>query len=39
VSISRILAHEIWHVIDWRDNGHIDWKESVPPKNAADYRK
>jgi len=39
VSISRILAHEIWHIIDWRDNGKIDWRESVPPHNAADYLK
>lgn len=31
-SLSRIIAHEIWHVIDWRDNGVIDWGESVPPK-------
>jgi hypothetical protein len=31
-SLERILRHEIWHVIDWRDNGHIDWGESVPPK-------
>ena len=39
VSISRILAHEIWHIIDWRDNGKIDWRESVPPHNASDYLK
>jgi hypothetical protein len=38
-SISRILKHEIWHIIDWRDNGKIDWRESVPPHNAADYFK
>jgi len=38
-SIQRILSHEIWHIIDWRDNGKINWRESVPPKNAADYRK
>lgn len=31
-SLDRILSHEIWHVIDWRDNGVIDWGESVPPK-------
>jgi hypothetical protein len=31
-SLSRILNHEIWHVIDWRDNHHIDWGESVPPR-------
>lgn len=38
-TISRILRHEIWHIIDWRDNGKIDWRESVPPRNAADYLK
>jgi hypothetical protein len=38
-TISRILQHEIWHIIDWRDNGKIDWGESVPPHNAADYLK
>jgi len=37
-SLSTILNHEIWHIIDWRDNGSIDWGESVPPSNAADYR-
>lgn len=31
-SLSRIIAHEIWHIIDWRDNGVIDWGENVPPK-------
>jgi len=31
VSLERILAHEIWHVIDWRDNGVIDWGENIPP--------
>jgi hypothetical protein len=30
-SLERILRHEIWHIIDWRDNGRIDWGESVPP--------
>lgn len=30
-SLSRILNHEVWHVIDWRDNGRIDWGENVPP--------
>jgi hypothetical protein len=37
-SLEVIINHEIWHIIDWRDNGRIDWGESVPPKNAADYR-
>ncbi|PKQ10352.1 MAG: hypothetical protein CVT69_00130 [Actinobacteria bacterium HGW-Actinobacteria-9] len=31
-SLERILNHEIWHIIDWRDNGVIDWGENVPPK-------
>ena len=31
-SLDRILKHEIWHIIDWRDNGRIDWGEAVPPK-------
>jgi hypothetical protein len=26
------MAHEIWHIIDWRDNGRIDWGENVPPR-------
>lgn len=38
-SIERILKHEVWHIIDWRDNGRIDWRESVPPRNAASYLK
>mgnify|MGYP007057173464 CR=1 FL=1 len=38
VSLERIIDHEIWHIIDWRDNGQIDWGEQVPPKNAADFR-
>lgn len=38
-SISTILKHEIWHVIDYRDNGKIDWGERVAPKNAAEYLK
>ena len=31
-SLSRILNHEIWHIIDWRDNGTIDWGENVPAR-------
>lgn len=31
-SLERIIAHEIWHVIDWRDNHRIDWGENVPPR-------
>jgi hypothetical protein len=36
-SIERILAHEVWHVIDWRDNGQLDWGENLPPSNSSDY--
>jgi hypothetical protein len=35
--LERILGHEVWHVIDWQDNGRIDWGEAVPPANAATY--
>lgn len=31
-SLERILGHEVWHIIDWRDNGRIDWGENVPPR-------
>jgi hypothetical protein len=37
-SLERILDHEVWHIIDWRDNGRIDWREKVPPANASAYR-
>jgi hypothetical protein len=39
VSIEKILDHEIWHVIDWRDNGRMDWQENLPPSNAQDYER
>ena len=29
-SLDKIIRHEAWHIIDWRDNGVIDWGESVP---------
>ncbi len=29
-SLEQIIAHEVWHIIDWRDNGRIDWGENVP---------
>ncbi|GAB4278445.1 MAG: hypothetical protein Kow0056_10750 [Coriobacteriia bacterium] len=32
-SLERIIGHEIWHIIDYRDNGRIDWGENVPPSN------
>lgn len=35
--LARILGHEIWHIIDWRDNGRIDWGEALPPADAAAY--
>jgi len=38
-TIQRILAHEVWHVIDWRDNGRLDWGEDLPPTNASEYLK
>ncbi len=38
MSIEKILAHEVWHVIDWRDNGRLDWGEDLPPANVAAYR-
>lgn len=38
VSLTRIIDHEIWHIIDWRDNGSIDWGENVPPANASSFR-
>jgi hypothetical protein len=38
VSLEQIIDHEIWHIIDWRDNGRIDWGEDLPPANAAEYR-
>jgi hypothetical protein len=37
VSLDKILAHEIWHIIDWRDNGQLDWHENIPPYNASTY--
>jgi len=36
-SVKTILEHEIWHVIDWRDNGRLDWGEDLPPDNFAAY--
>jgi hypothetical protein len=36
-SIDKILAHEIWHIIDWRDNGRIDWGEALPPSDQSRY--
>jgi hypothetical protein len=36
-SVQAIVAHEIWHVIDWQDNNVIDWGESIPPASMATY--
>ena len=37
VDIEKILAHEIWHIVDFRDNGRLDWGEDLPPVNSRDY--
>lgn len=37
-SLTKIINHEVWHIIDYRDNGTIDWGEKLPPANKADYR-
>jgi hypothetical protein len=29
-SLERIIAHEVGHILDWRDNGVIDWGENIP---------
>lgn len=29
-SLTTIIKHEIGHIIDWRDNGVIDWGENIP---------
>jgi len=39
VDIDVILAHEVWHIIDWRDNGRLDWGEDLPPSNHETYVK
>ncbi|MBF4509235.1 MAG: hypothetical protein ISP10_01965 [Aeromicrobium sp.] len=30
-SLETIIAHEVGHILDWRDNGVIDWGENIPP--------
>ena len=37
-TLEEILAHEVWHVIDWRDNGRLDWGENLPPADPARYQ-
>ncbi|PKQ36876.1 MAG: hypothetical protein CVT59_10325 [Actinobacteria bacterium HGW-Actinobacteria-1] len=39
VSVETILAHEVWHIIDWRDNGRLDWGEYLPPAETDMYLK
>lgn len=29
-SLERIIRHEVGHIIDWRDNGVINWGENIP---------
>ncbi len=29
-SLTTIIKHEVGHIIDWRDNGVIDWGENIP---------
>lgn len=36
-ALSEVLVHEAWHIIDWRDNGRIDWGENVPPADRSGY--
>ena len=36
-TLQRILEHEIWHMIDWEDNGAMNWGEAVPPANMSVY--
>jgi len=38
-SLERIINHEVWHIIDWRDNNRIDWGENIPPENASSYAR
>lgn len=37
VGIQTILDHEIWHIIDYRDDGKLDWGEDLPPSDWATY--
>lgn len=36
-TLQRILEHEIWHMIDWQDNGAMNWGEAIPPANMSVY--
>lgn len=35
--VEVLLAHELWHIVDWRDDGQLDWGENVPPAEASAY--
>ena len=37
VDVVTILRHEVWHIIDWRDDQVIDWGESLPPAVSSTY--
>ena len=39
VYVPKILKHEVWHIIDWRDNGRLDWGENLPPSDLYLYAK
>jgi hypothetical protein len=39
VDVRTVLSHEIWHIIDWRDNGRLDWGENLPPDDSGVYTK
>jgi hypothetical protein len=36
-TLSRIMNHEIWHIIDWQDDGALNWGEAIPPTNMSTY--
>lgn len=38
-SINTILAHEMWHVIDYAQDRSLDWGEDVPPTGASTFAR
>jgi hypothetical protein len=32
-NLNAAIVHECWHIIDYRDNGQMDWGENLPPAN------
>lgn len=36
-SLSAIIEHECWHIIDYRSHGKITWGENIPPSNWKEY--